>query len=40
MDAPFCVIVSKLDWQTFTSEFELHLVASFIRPCTTFKQKT
>ena len=33
------VMVSKLDYQTYTSEFEISLGALFIRPCATFKPK-
>ena len=32
-------IIIKLDLQTFKSEFECHWVPSFIRSCTTLKQK-
>ena len=33
------VIVSKVDKQTYTSEFDSHWGAQFMRPCATSKQK-
>ena len=38
MGSSSSVMVSMLDWQTITSEYESHWVSPYIQPCVTTKQ--